>query len=63
MNVVRAAQEQFLRVPADIRARFSHDPGLFTEFLENPDNLEEAVRMGLAVKRPDPVPEPAPVKS
>lgn len=32
MNVVRAAQEEFLRVPADIRARFQNDPQVFLIF-------------------------------
>lgn len=63
MNVVRQANEEFLRIPAEIRARFSHDPGLFTEFFENPSNYDEAVRLGLALKRPEPPPVPDPVKS
>ena len=48
MNVVRAAQEEFLRVPAHIRARFSHDPHAFSEFFNDPSNLDEAVALGLA---------------
>ncbi|WNK14222.1 MAG: internal scaffolding protein [Microvirus sp.] len=52
MNVVRAAQEEFMRVPAHIRARFSHDPHLFSEFFNDPSNLDEAVALGLATRRP-----------
>lgn len=64
MNVVRAAQEEFLRVPAEIRARFSHDPQLFSEFFNDPANQDEAIRMGLATRRPDaPPPAVDPVKS
>lgn len=48
MNLVRQAQEEFLRVPAEIRARFGNDPGAFIAFCEDPANLEEARRLGLA---------------
>lgn len=51
MNVVRAAQEEFLRVPAEVRARFSHDPQLFSEFFNDPVNQDEAIRLGLATRR------------
>lgn len=54
MNIVRAAQEEFMRVPADIRARFSHDPQLFSEFFNDPANQDEAIRLGLATRRPEP---------
>lgn len=57
MNVVRLAQEQFLRVPAHIRARFSHDPQMFSEFFNDPANQDEAIRLGLASRK---VVDPAP---
>lgn len=47
MNTVRAAQEEFLRVPADVRARFGNDPAQFMEFLEDPGNRDEARKLGL----------------
>lgn len=63
MNVVRKAQEEFLRVPADVRARFQNDPQRFTDFFNDPDNQEEAIRLGLATRKPVPVPpEPMLVK-
>lgn len=63
MNVVRAAQEEFLRVPADIRARFQNDPQVFSDFFNSPDNQEEAIRLGLATRKPVPVaPEPMAVR-
>ena len=63
MNVVRQAQEEFLRVPADIRARFANDPQKFTDFFADSDNQEEAIRLGLASRKPAPVPpEPMLVK-
>lgn len=47
MNLIRTTQEEFLRVPAQIRARFDNDPQRFMEFLEDEGNREEAHKMGL----------------
>lgn len=49
MNVVRQADENFMRMDAKVRARFHNSPQEFLEFFANPDNAEEAVRLGLAV--------------
>lgn len=54
MNLVRASQEEFMRVPAEIRARFNNDPGRFIEFVEDDKNYDEAIKLGLAVKKPPP---------
>jgi len=61
MNLVRKTQEEFLRVPAEIRARFGNDPQAFMVFVEDDNNREEARRMGL-LKTPQAVPEPMLVK-
>lgn len=55
MNLVRQAQEEFVRVPAEIRARFNNDPGRFMEFFDDPSNYDEALKLGLVNVRP-PVP-------
>lgn len=47
MNLVRQAQEEFLRVPAEVRARFGNDPQAFMAFVEDDSNREEARRLGL----------------
>jgi len=47
MNLIRTTQEEFLRVPAEIRARFKNDPQQFMEFLEDDRNRAEAQKMGL----------------
>lgn len=47
MNMVRSAQEEFLKVPAHVRARFGNDPGAFMAFLEDDRNRDEADRLGL----------------
>lgn len=54
MNLVRQTQEEFLRVPAEVRARFGNDPQAFMAFVEDDANREEARRLGLL--KPVPVP-------
>lgn len=58
MNVVRKAQEEFMRVPAEIRARFNNDPQRFSDFFNDPVNQDEAIRLGFATRRDvPPIPE------
>lgn len=52
MNVVRGAQEAFAAMPASVRTRFSNDPRLFVDFCLNPENLDEARKLGLALPKP-----------
>lgn len=54
MNACLAAQDMFLTLPSGIRKRFGNDPGIFLEFVANPANGAEMVKMGLATARPDP---------
>lgn len=49
MNVVRQADENFMRMDAKVRARFHNSPQEFLEFFADPANSDEAVRLGLAV--------------
>ena len=49
MNAVRAADENFMRMDAKVRARFNNSPQEFLEFFANPENTEEAIRLGLAI--------------
>lgn len=51
MNVVRQADENFMRLDAKVRARFNNSPQAFLEFFANPENAEEAVRLGLAIPK------------
>lgn len=57
MNMVRAAQEEFMRVPAELRARFQNDPQQMIQFCEDPANLDELRKLGLANPAPV-VPDP-----
>ena len=52
MNVVRQADENFMRMDAKVRSRFHNSPQEFLEFFADPANSEEAVRLGLAVSKP-----------
>lgn len=52
MNAVRAADEQFMRMDAKVRARFNNSPQEFLSFFADPANTDEAIRLGLAVAKP-----------
>lgn len=65
LQVVMKAQALFAGLSAQIRERFANDPNRMIEFLSKEENLEEAVKLGLVVKRPvtpkasdEPVPTP-----
>lgn len=58
MNMVRQAREAFDELPGQVRQRFFDDPQRLIEFLEDPDNRGEAVKLGLV--NPPPVPQPPP---
>lgn len=47
MNIVRTAEEEFMRVPADLRARFNNDPARLMDFLADTNNKDEALKLGL----------------
>ena len=56
MNVVRQADDNFMRLDAKVRARFNNSPQQFLEFFANPENVDEAIRLGLATPvSPSPV--------
>ena len=52
MNVVRQADENFMRMDAKVRARFNNSPQEFLDIFGNPDNADEAIRLGLAIPKP-----------
>lgn len=65
MNLIRDAESAFLKVPAEIRARFNNDPGEIINFMENAANRDEAIKLGFIEKPPEvdrtgqPAPQPA----
>lgn len=44
---VQEAEEDFMSLPAELRVRFSNDPGKLIDFVRNPNNAAEAVKLGL----------------
>lgn len=61
MDAVALANASFASMPADVRVRFANDPVKFIQFCEDPANVRELIRMGLADKVPGPVPVPVPL--
>lgn len=51
MNIVRASEEAFMEMPADVRKRFHHDPGEFLAFVNDDKNRDEAKKLG--IMKPD----------
>lgn len=61
---VRAATQRFNELPARLRRRFDNDPAKLWEFVNDAENLEEAVALGVLQRRAAPeepkVAEPPP---
>jgi len=47
LNAVIAAEDGFMSLPADLRAKFRNDPEMLINFLDNPSNKDEAIKLGL----------------
>lgn len=47
LNRIRASDEAFMALPAKIRAKFDNDPNGLLQFLQNDENREEAIQIGL----------------
>jgi len=57
LNLVMEAQASFDSLPSSVRSRFENDPTRFLEFMQNPENQEEMISLGLAKDtRPAPAP-------
>jgi len=57
-DTVIQAQEDFMALPAKVRSRFDNDPAKLIEFIQNPENKEELIELGLI---DDPTPKPVKV--
>lgn len=53
MNAVRAAEENFMQLPPELRARFSNDPQQLLTFVGDERNRDEAKRLGLLKPEPE----------
>ena len=47
LNAVIAAEDEFMALPAHIRARFENDPAQLIDFLGDENNRSEAEKLGL----------------
>lgn len=54
MQTVASANQLFGTLPSQLRKRFNNDPAEYLAFVQNEDNLDEMVRLGMAVPRPTP---------
>lgn len=46
-NIIVRANNSFLELPSNIRETFKNDPAFFLEFVSNPNNKENCIKMGL----------------
>lgn len=59
MNMVAQADSMFEELPSGLRNKFDNEPTKFLDFVQNPDNREELIKMKLIKKEP-PVGTPQP---
>lgn len=51
LQKVADAQDAFSSLPSALRERFRNSPGELIEFLQNPQNYDEGVKLGLLVSK------------
>lgn len=47
MDLVTSAKASFDQLPSAVRKRFANSPELLLEFMEHPENRDEAIKLGL----------------
>lgn len=60
LELINAAADSFMELPAIVRKRFSNDPAELIEFLQDKTNKDEAISLGL-IPQPPPPPLPPPL--
>lgn len=60
LNTVAAGEAAFASLPSKLRARFKNEPAQFLEFMSNPANQDEIIKLGLAVDSRPPAPPAEP---
>lgn len=48
LEVIKGAESMFMELPATVRKRFGNDPAEFFEYVQDPSNIEELRKLGLA---------------
>lgn len=61
LQIVIDGQKSFASMEAIVRDRFGNDPARFMDFVENPSNIDEGVRLGIFKAPPVPEVAPAPI--
>lgn len=51
LDRINRAKDEFMAQPSDIRSRFGNDPAAYVDFVLDPANTEECVRLGIKVKK------------
>lgn len=51
LTLVRNAEALFSELPAELRNKFRNDPAEFLSFVDNPENQDELVELGLASRQ------------
>lgn len=51
LNIVKHAEYAFESLDSAIRKKFNNNPEEFLEFMDNPNNNDEAVKLGLKVQK------------
>lgn len=60
LDRIRAAERAFAALPATTRSKFNNDPIALHEWVSDPQNADEAVKIGLLTRGPTPAAPPAP---
>lgn len=60
-NLVTEVIQKFMNLPAPLRARFGNKPQNAIKFCQDDNNLDEAIKLGLA-RKPEEIKEEIPVK-
>ncbi len=58
MNLIMKAEDMFGDLPGEVRGRFNGDPGEFLAFVQDPENADEMLSLGLREAPPGPAAGP-----
>lgn len=50
-NIIAHGKEIFAELDSKTRKRFDNDPGKYLDYIQDPDNQDELVKMGLATEK------------
>lgn len=59
LHTIMDAEKMFMQIPAKTRLHFDNDPQKLMDYLKDEKNNEEAIKLGLKVKKDEPAPDPS----